>query len=342
MAVPRLFIRQLSSIESMAGGGGAAATATTTSSTATVSSSLPVCTWESHCLGDTCTSNDECDHDWICPGGVCQTVPVPRESSPLPECTWEFHCLGDPCNTNDDCDHDWICPAGACQTYTTPPQSSSSSSSAGAELNTASPSPTATPQPQSSGGLDTSVAIAIGVAVPVLVALVAGIAFFAWRSRRRRRNRRAGPSTELDGGADAAALVRPPMYQLDAGKPKSELDGSSRVLAEMLDASTVVNKLDEPAEPVELDSASPTGRQYAFPTLYGRDKAPDVREESVVSSPASQDGVHSARPVSPPLTTTISRSSTHSRNYSYPFHLRSPPPPENMRDVIQRHRTGSA
>lgn len=56
----------------------------------------PSCTWEGHCLGDNCHSNDDCDFEWVCTGGKCSvdgstsmstSVKVPVTStgtSPIP------------------------------------------------------------------------------------------------------------------------------------------------------------------------------------------------------------------------------------------------------------------
>ena len=42
----------------------------------TVDTSVPTdsasdCTWIGHCLGDTCSTNDDCDGSWICTSGIC-------------------------------------------------------------------------------------------------------------------------------------------------------------------------------------------------------------------------------------------------------------------------------
>jgi 3D (Asp-Asp-Asp) domain-containing protein len=37
------------------------------------------CAWIGHCLGDTCASEDDCDNDWVCTGGVCS---VNNENAP--------------------------------------------------------------------------------------------------------------------------------------------------------------------------------------------------------------------------------------------------------------------
>ena len=46
--------------------------------------SQPACTWIGHCLGDSCKTDNDCDNDWICPGGTC---------SPCCETTTPHHGL---------------------------------------------------------------------------------------------------------------------------------------------------------------------------------------------------------------------------------------------------------
>ncbi|OCK77328.1 hypothetical protein K432DRAFT_428090 [Lepidopterella palustris CBS 459.81] len=40
------------------------------------------CTWLGHCLGDSCTTNEDCDNDWVCQSRIC--IPCCGTGTPTP------------------------------------------------------------------------------------------------------------------------------------------------------------------------------------------------------------------------------------------------------------------
>ncbi|KAF1808964.1 hypothetical protein P152DRAFT_452451 [Eremomyces bilateralis CBS 781.70] len=49
-----------------------------------VENGVPVCTWPGHCLGDTCSHENDCDHDWICIKDICSSCCYdPEQGTPL-------------------------------------------------------------------------------------------------------------------------------------------------------------------------------------------------------------------------------------------------------------------
>ncbi|PTB38699.1 glycoside hydrolase family 75 protein [Trichoderma asperellum CBS 433.97] len=55
------------------------------------------CSWEGHCAGASCGSNDDCSDDLTCSNGICSG-----------------HCFGAPCSSDDDCSDPWECVKGTC------------------------------------------------------------------------------------------------------------------------------------------------------------------------------------------------------------------------------------
>jgi len=53
-------------------------------STSAPSPSSQACTWLGHCLGATCTTNDDCDNDWICQNSVCSLCCGTQFATPSP------------------------------------------------------------------------------------------------------------------------------------------------------------------------------------------------------------------------------------------------------------------
>ncbi|KAL7805623.1 glycoside hydrolase family 75 protein [Trichoderma gracile] len=74
------------------------------------------CSWEGHCIGASCGSDDDCSDDYVCSNGKCaangesSTPPPPPPTS----CSWEGHCIGASCASDDDCSDDYICRSGKC------------------------------------------------------------------------------------------------------------------------------------------------------------------------------------------------------------------------------------
>ncbi|RDW92923.1 glycoside hydrolase family 75 protein [Aspergillus mulundensis] len=101
-------------------------------------SAAPSCSWPGHCLGSSCSTDDDCSDDLMCASGVCAVEqddddsdptesPSPTGSmsimakrvvtsspSPTPSCSWAGRCLGAPCSTLDDCADDLVCVSGKC------------------------------------------------------------------------------------------------------------------------------------------------------------------------------------------------------------------------------------
>lgn len=110
-----------------------------------------MCTWTGHCIGDTCSKDEDCDLDYACVSRKCSsggsapavttirttarpgqgggrtttifvTAPRPtttarttsRPGQGQPTCEWEGHCLGATCKTENDCDGQLACVSGRC------------------------------------------------------------------------------------------------------------------------------------------------------------------------------------------------------------------------------------
>ncbi|OTA00985.1 GH75 protein [Trichoderma parareesei] len=75
------------------------------------------CSWEGHCAGASCGSDDDCSDDLTCNSGKCgsggSTSPPPPPPPPT-SCSWEGHCAGASCGSDDDCSDDLACISGVC------------------------------------------------------------------------------------------------------------------------------------------------------------------------------------------------------------------------------------
>ncbi|KAF9731132.1 hypothetical protein PMIN01_11091 [Paraphaeosphaeria minitans] len=124
----------------------------------TSSATEAVCTWEGHCLGDTCSNENDCDRDWVCANNTCQTCCV-SEIEPTFFSTFSASDL-----------------------TTTASSSSLISSSA---TTPTSPSDTSIPPQASPGGLGTGAAVGIGIggAVLLIICIIGGWWFFMRRKK---------------------------------------------------------------------------------------------------------------------------------------------------------------
>ncbi|KAH3201368.1 hypothetical protein KXV64_008612 [Aspergillus fumigatus] len=77
-------------------------TTTTTKPTSTAS-----CSWAGHCLGASCSSDDDCADALVCTAGKCSVDGAAT-------CSWEGHCEGASCSSDDDCSDDLYCKSGSC------------------------------------------------------------------------------------------------------------------------------------------------------------------------------------------------------------------------------------
>ncbi|KAL7904435.1 glycoside hydrolase family 75 protein [Trichoderma velutinum] len=75
----------------------------------------PSCSWDGHCAGASCGSDDDCADDLTCNSGICGSGSSGGGSTPPPTtCSWEGHCLGASCGSDDDCSDDFVCSGGKC------------------------------------------------------------------------------------------------------------------------------------------------------------------------------------------------------------------------------------
>ncbi|KAM0250697.1 hypothetical protein ACHAQJ_008531 [Trichoderma viride] len=78
------------------------------------------CSWEGHCAGASCGSDDDCSDDLTCSNGVCGTDGSSGGggggTTPPASCSWEGHCAGASCGSDDDCSDDLSCNNGVCGT----------------------------------------------------------------------------------------------------------------------------------------------------------------------------------------------------------------------------------
>ncbi len=119
---------------------------TTKTTTSAATTSTVTCAWAGHCLGATCTTNDDCSDPWACISGKCALDPATNPTTTTTtkktttttttlktsttlkttttkttsstgtttSCAWAGHCLGASCSTNDDCSDPWACISGKC------------------------------------------------------------------------------------------------------------------------------------------------------------------------------------------------------------------------------------
>jgi len=81
---------------------------TTTTKPPAATTSAVTCDWPGHCLGASCSSNNDCSDPWACISGKCAVDPE------VTVCEWEGHCLGASCSSNNDCSDPWACISGKC------------------------------------------------------------------------------------------------------------------------------------------------------------------------------------------------------------------------------------
>lgn len=74
------------------------------------------CSWEGHCAGASCGSDDDCSDDLTCNSGVCSggSGSSGGGGGGSSSCSWEGHCFGAPCSSDDDCSDPWECVNGSC------------------------------------------------------------------------------------------------------------------------------------------------------------------------------------------------------------------------------------
>lgn len=75
------------------------------------------CSWEGHCAGASCGSNDDCSDDLTCSNGICSGgngSSSGGSGGSSSSCSWEGHCFGAPCSSDDDCSDPWECVNGIC------------------------------------------------------------------------------------------------------------------------------------------------------------------------------------------------------------------------------------
>lgn len=84
------------------------------------------CSWEGHCAGASCGSDDDCSDSLTCSNGVCGGGSSSGGSpggngggssgggGGSSSCAWEGHCFGAPCGSDDDCSDPWECVNGSC------------------------------------------------------------------------------------------------------------------------------------------------------------------------------------------------------------------------------------
>ncbi|KAF2450757.1 hypothetical protein P171DRAFT_427073 [Karstenula rhodostoma CBS 690.94] len=139
----------------------------------TSSATEAVCTWEGHCLGDSCSNENDCDRDWVCANKTCRTCCV-TESEPTFFSTFSASDL----------------------------TSTTSSSSITSFSATASPTSSATSAPtqESSGGLSTGAAVGIGIGgAALLITCIVGVWwFFIRRKKGTQAYELAAPSSYKD------------------------------------------------------------------------------------------------------------------------------------------------
>ncbi|KAK3320270.1 fungal chitosanase of glycosyl hydrolase group 75-domain-containing protein [Cercophora scortea] len=115
-------------IARIAGSTSPTTTAKTTSKTSTAATPTATCSWAGHCLGATCSTNDDCSDDLVCTSSKCavastkvttttlktSTTKTTSTAAATATCSWAGHCLGATCATNDDCSDAYICTNKKC------------------------------------------------------------------------------------------------------------------------------------------------------------------------------------------------------------------------------------
>ncbi|KAK6522849.1 hypothetical protein TWF281_002280 [Arthrobotrys megalospora] len=76
------------------------------------------CSWEGHCAGAICATENDCSDELVCKNGRCAaagaSVTTTTASPPASTCSWEGHCAGASCATENDCSDELVCKNGRC------------------------------------------------------------------------------------------------------------------------------------------------------------------------------------------------------------------------------------
>ncbi|KAF2091193.1 hypothetical protein K490DRAFT_54089 [Saccharata proteae CBS 121410] len=169
-----------------------------TSASAATSTAIQTCGWPGHCLGDACSTYNDCDHNWICTDGVCCTLDGvcadPSSSGSTVASTSASISTATKAATATRASS---IGSGTITVASTSVASVSSSAILTASTTAAASTSQAQPTPSTDGGLPTSAAIGIGVAIPCAIAVIAGVAIWVWRKRRNGgKQRLRGAATE--------------------------------------------------------------------------------------------------------------------------------------------------
>ncbi|KJK92270.1 hypothetical protein H633G_03818 [Metarhizium anisopliae BRIP 53284] len=70
------------------------------------------CSWEGHCEGASCKSENDCSDELVCNAGKCSSAG--GSTPPPPPCSWEGHCQGASCRNENDCADSLVCRGGRC------------------------------------------------------------------------------------------------------------------------------------------------------------------------------------------------------------------------------------
>ncbi|KAF2458148.1 hypothetical protein BDY21DRAFT_214103 [Lineolata rhizophorae] len=237
--------------------------------TQTYAADEPACTWTGHCLGDPCTTYDDCDHDWVC---------SPEQQVCVPCCLTVT---------------DTALPTSA---STTAPSSSATSAASG-------------DGDSSGLSTGAWVGIAIAAAAVVLFIVGFLFFCFRIRPRRRERKLRAlaAGSTDEKAGHGAVELPNsppapPPPQEMPVEEQRSEVANTPAPVYEMPD--TGVLSSEKKASVYETEAGrvpSPRERPRwteVRPTPAGTDYADDTGAGSG-STDADWALQHSSRPAPP-------------------------------------------
>ncbi|KAF2464010.1 uncharacterized protein BDR25DRAFT_346921 [Lindgomyces ingoldianus] len=154
---------------------------------------IPSCTWEGHCLGDSCVRDDDCDHGWVCVRGICAlnsggdtTMPTIKPSSPFPTAT--VITLVTSVVTESRAD------PNASSSASLNEAKSVATSTESISLKTASPNPI-------KHGLSEEAKIGIGIGIPILAIIV--ISLLICTLLYQRKLRKVSAREDIDAGPEA-------------------------------------------------------------------------------------------------------------------------------------------
>ncbi|KAF1998666.1 hypothetical protein P154DRAFT_577774 [Amniculicola lignicola CBS 123094] len=208
------------------------------------------CSWEGHCLGDVCATNDDCDNDWICVNKVCSpccntslafTPPISTRSTPS-------------IRTRSATS---LAPSRATES----PQHSSGTTALGLGASVTATTTAAAAASKSQGRLKPGYAVAIGVAIVVLVALMVGLALWVWYMKRRKR---------------ASIRKTPPI-----GKPRLNMSSTFAEDRSQLFSNVPRGELSNYTKPTELPSAE----LVELEGYVQRDKEMEKNDKALPSPP---------------------------------------------------------